>query len=35
MEYRINRTTGDRIGVIGLGTSYICDGGGGRPDLRL
>ena len=25
MEYRINRTTGDRISVIGLGTSYICD----------
>lgn len=25
MEYRINRRTGDRISVIGLGTSYICD----------
>ena len=25
MEYRVNRATGDRISVIGLGTSYICD----------
>lgn len=25
MEYRTNRRTGDRISVIGLGTSYICD----------
>lgn len=25
MEYRVNRTTGDQISVIGLGTSYICD----------
>lgn len=25
MEYRINHRTGDRISVIGLGTSYICD----------
>ena len=24
MEYRINKRTGDRIGVIGLGTSYIA-----------
>lgn len=25
MEYRINRKTGDRISVIGLGTSYIAE----------
>ena len=25
MEYRINRRTGDRISVIGLGTSYIAE----------
>ena len=25
MEYRINRKTGDKISVIGLGTSYIAD----------
>lgn len=25
MEYRINRRTGDKISVIGLGTSYIAD----------
>lgn len=25
MEYRINRRTGDRIGVIGMGTSSVCD----------
>lgn len=25
MEYRVNRRTGDRISVIGLGTSYIAD----------
>ena len=25
MEYRINRRTGDRIGVIGFGTSAICE----------
>lgn len=24
MEYRVNRKTGDRISVIGLGTSYIA-----------
>lgn len=23
MEYRINRKTGDKIGVLGMGTSYI------------
>ncbi len=25
MEYRTNRRTGDRISVIGLGTSYIAE----------
>lgn len=25
MEYRTNKKTGDRISVIGLGTSYICE----------
>lgn len=25
MEYRVNRRTGDRIGVIGFGTSAICE----------
>ena len=25
MEYRVNRRTGDRISVIGLGTSYIAE----------
>lgn len=25
MEYRVNRKTGDKISVIGLGTSYIAD----------
>ena len=25
MEYRTNRRTGDRISVIGLGTSTICE----------
>lgn len=25
MEYRINKKTGDRISVIGLGTSYISE----------
>lgn len=25
MDYRINRKTGDKISVIGLGTSYICE----------
>ena len=25
MEYRINRKTGDKISVIGLGTSYISE----------
>ena len=24
MEYRVNRKTGDRISVIGLGASYIA-----------
>ena len=27
MEYRTNRRTGDRISIIGLGTSSICDAG--------
>lgn len=27
MEYRVNRKTGDRLSIIGLGTSYICDAG--------
>ena len=27
MLYRINKRTGDRIGVIGLGTAYIADAG--------
>ena len=25
MEYRVNRRTGDRVSVIGLGTSYIAE----------
>lgn len=25
MEYRLNKKTGDRISVIGLGTSYIAE----------
>lgn len=25
MEYRTNRKTGDRISIIGMGTSYICE----------
>ena len=25
MEYRVNKKTGDKISVIGLGTGYICD----------
>ena len=25
MEYRTNRRTGDKVSVIGLGTSYICE----------
>ena len=25
MEYRINKKTGDKISVIGLGTSYIAE----------
>ena len=25
MEYRINRKTGDKVSVIGLGTSYISE----------
>lgn len=25
MEYRVNRRTGDKISVIGIGTSYICE----------
>lgn len=25
MEYRVNRRTGDRVSVIGIGTSYICE----------
>ncbi len=25
MEYRVNQKTGDRISVIGLGTSYISE----------
>ncbi len=25
MEYRINRRTGDKVSIIGLGTSYICE----------
>lgn len=30
MEYRTNKRTGDRISVIGLGTSYTAD----RQDLH-
>ena len=25
MEYRVNKKTGDKIGVIGIGSSYICE----------
>ncbi len=25
MEYRVNKKTGDKVSVIGLGTSYIAD----------
>lgn len=25
MEYRINRRTGDRISILGFGTSYIAN----------
>ena len=25
MEYRVNKKTGDKISVIGMGTGYICD----------
>ena len=27
MEYRINQRTGDRISVLGFGTSYIAEAG--------
>ncbi len=35
MEYRINRRTGDRIGVLGFGTSYIADAPEGEAVATL
>lgn len=33
MEYRVNRKTGDRVSIIGLGTAHIC-AGMSRPDVE-